>query len=447
MTVTVNDVRYVDVSGITDAAGLLSGVISRMRDQGQDFVDQVLTPVTAGRDWRGAGQPQACEVVSANAVAVVTAVSRFRVAVNTLHLFASTIGDCARKVGSVAEQAEAAHMVIAMNGSVDPGEDTSGDRKERAAGWTKTLQAELHRAERFDQICADTLHRLAGRDTGSGKGYALPVFSQYAGNDLLRRSVAAWNQEYKPDWTPFANGFDLGDTAWWEATGAICPPGGGKDGGGFLLGPDMRFYPIVDVDDTTETEGGGWHTLYARRGYDDFAPDPSLDAVAGSAIIGGSIAGGNYGQGGITDGVLTRALRYGGPVRPILDDPGQPYPKRRDTAGYEPGQEPGKPTWGRNPGSPPARPVPNSLGGLQIADSAADGAVRASHIADGHRFAYETVFQQNDQGEIRAVVKTYQVRTDVAGNAVVQSTSSHLGDDGRWEHEPMRTPPTVSRGR
>lgn len=419
MTLTVDDLRHADTGGVAAAAGLLAGVTNRLQGHGTTFVDKVLTPVRAGEEWTGAGQPEALEVVSADAIAVATAASRLQLAVNTLYLFSQIIGASARTVGSIAGQAEAAKMHVALDGTVDPGDDTSGDREERAEGWTKALQGELRRAERIDQISADTMRRLAGHDTRNGKGYTLPVFSEYAGNNLLQRSTAAWKLPYRPEWKPYSNTFNAH--------------------GGYLLGPDNRLYPIVVVTDTRQTEDPRWHTIGTRKGYDDFAPDPTGDVANGIAIFLGKLAGLGA-KGYPVDGERTKTLRFGGPTAPTVGDTGVPYPKRPGTEGYKPGEHPGQPDLGRTPGARPANPVPNSLGGLQLIGAAGEGAVLASRVDDGHQYAYETVYQQDDKGHLRAVVKTYQVQADDQGVPKVYSTSAHVGEDGTYEHHPLDTP-------
>lgn len=100
-------------------------------------------------------------------------------------------------------------------------------------------------------------------------------------------------------WSPYANLRPGSVEAWDRAVGflGICTVGGATyfyGGGGFIIGPDGREYPLVDptvnqggksyqgdapfssgdIDDL-DGRDGGWQTLYSLNGVDSFGPAPS----------------------------------------------------------------------------------------------------------------------------------------------------------------------------
>ncbi|MQA05622.1 MAG: hypothetical protein GEV07_23850 [Streptosporangiales bacterium] len=420
MSLTISDVRYAKVSGLTDAADGLSRACRQLRTAGAEYFAEVVHPLLRKDGWRGTGQPAAAEVASADGLAIYTAISRLTVARNTLRLAASVLGGCKSKIDTVATRAENAQMTVHSDGTVDPVFD-AGDREADAKAWTKTLQAQLRRAETFDHVCAVALTRLAGRKAGKKDGYALPVYSAYSSPNLFRRARAAYQENYGAGWKPTANTHDLGSRAWRAAlpAGLPCTPDGkrGVAGGGFLLGPDMRLYPIVAVSDTRHTGDDGWRTVSVRLGLDSFDLSPEETRRLQEQVFTGAVLGASYGRAGYVDPQLTRAIRHRGERPPSL--PGQAPTDR-----LPPGRDL-DPRYGR-------------LNGALLPAQLADAVVQAQKISNGNVYAYETVFQQNGQGELRAVIKTYQVR-----DGKLESTSSFVDRHGNYVAGEMEVPPAM----
>lgn len=425
MTITPQDLRFAGTDGVQAAGMLLGRVAHQLYRQGIAYSRKVLLPVRKKHGWSGAGQPQASVVVAADGLAIHTAASRIRLAANTMQLWATTISACSKAVDTTMTKAEKRDMTVASDGTVTPGDDATDEDEKRARRYTKTLHHELKQARRIDRICTETLRRLCGHKANGHKGYALPVYSTHVGNRLYERSAAAYNQDYTTDWNPYRSRVQLGNGAWLKAIGPLPPCVLGKPGPyrrtgtGFVIGPDMRLYPIALVQSQSQTDGrDGWRTLFTRSGHANFAPDPTHDRQQAGLILLGALAGADYGENRGPSGPLTSRLNPNADAPPNLPSNPGAYPSRG--GGYD---------------------DPVQLTAVQAANAAADGYARGNQVSARNYYAYTTVFQQDAHGNTRAVIRTYQVSYGPDGAPVVTPTDGYLDKNGEYHqaayHEPV----------
>lgn len=432
MTITIQELRFAGTDGATAAGTLLAKVAQHLYHQGAAYSRKVMLPLRQRKEWTGAGQPQADAVVAADGVAIYTAASRVQHAANTMRLFAAVIGLCKSTVDATMTKAESKGMTIASDGTVTPGDDAGDDEKKAADRYTKTLHKQLTQARHIDRLCADTLRRLCGHKAHGHDGYDLPVYSATYGNHLYERSAKAFNESYASKWNPYDFRYQPGRDEWWQALAGTFPPCvlGKPDavtgGGGFVVGPDMRLYPLVTVSSTNQTDGkDGWRTLFTRAGHKDLAPDPVRDRRAAMQLLFGALAGANYGSGtGAADKKLTQSLAVDAPVSPTLPRPLTTYPEREHGYGD-------------------AAAANTVMFPVQAVGAGLDGWERGQQVAGSHYYAYQTVFQQNDAGQLRAVVKTYQVVYDQNGVPAVAPTQGYLDSNGHYHHAPFHEPVTM----
>jgi hypothetical protein len=247
----------------------------------------------------------------------------------------------------------------------------------------------------------------------------------------------------------------------------------GWSGGGALVGPDGRKYPLVvpwirrdgrrytaDPDGpaaqaSVESLGGadlGWHEIAVRTGVDEFGvPAATVDKAAiviaglagkapqtvgrlrpdllgrlalspaGVAHLGSASASGKAGQ--VGTGQLPRGAllpTQDGGVRWVSDTS---VPGATDTRAVRRGFV-GDPPLGR------AVPVgPNVVG---LADQTLSAAGTAARLDDSRSAGYRVVFEENEDGRRRARMTLYQVRSDDNGTSVL-TTDATLAPTGELQ--------------
>lgn len=344
------------------------------------------------------------------------------------------------------------------------------ERAETDPAHADATLAESRRAVGLLAVAMETA-RAAWRRAGAAfdlVAYAMP--------DLARRMSG--DPGAGDGWRPSAALAALPGATWRSMVGVspVCVDAGWS-GGGALVGPDGRQYPLVvpwiardgrrytaDANGSTrpgavETLGGvdaGWHEIGTRIGIDEFGtPAAKVDKAAiivaglagkapqtigrlrpdllgrlslstdGVARLDGVPAGGKGAQSG-TAQVPRGALvpTQDGGMRWVGDTT---VPGATDTRAVRRGVI-GDPPMGR------AVPVgPNVVG---LADQTLSAAGTAARLDDNRGAGYRVVFEENEDGRRRARLTLYQVRSDDDGTQVL-TTDATLGPAGEVERSPV----------
>lgn len=434
---TVSELEGASLGGVRDAARAVRKAASHLRHEGTEYGRGVRTPLYRGEDWKGAGLHEAKAVVEADGLAIFTAASRLTVAANTMTSFADGIADCKATLNEQKASAEDEDMTVKNDGTVEPKESNS-QSDAAAKRYEKKIKQQLRMASRLDKVCAAALTRLTGKSAGGKSGYGLPVFSAYAGGDLLKRSRKAYSELY-------TNGPDLQATSFafssglWEdkavGTQQCMRKGDLPPGGGFILGPDMQLYPIATAKNVYDNQGDAkWHTIGSRVGmsYFDLPSKQDLDRARSGAIMVGAIDNGKVAQASWADAEQTRQA-YGmlanGSVVPSLPS-GTDVPR-------QPIQNTGRTNEG----------IDAKGGAFQIGMGATQGAVVAKHMDDNYAYAYRTTYQQSDDGQVRAIVERYKIGYDSNNERHLYAYSSRLGEDGHFQDSNLEHPNVPSMHR
>lgn len=417
--VTVSQLDTAVVSGIHEAAGAVWRVANDLYHEGTDFGRSVRTPLNGGEEWHGAGLAEAKSVVEADGLAVFTAVSRLQLAANTMRTFANGIGDCQRTLRQQMGLAYADDMTIDDDGTVDAGANADNDMHLKARQYEKKIKLQLRMAAKLDKVCSATLTRLTGQKADGQDGYDLPVYSPYAGGDLLKRSRHAYTEQYTlPNFSDINFAFRGSD---------------GRSPGGFVLGPDMRLYPVQPISNYADRfGGGGWHPIATQTGFDAFNP-PSESELrwARAAVLAGGVAGApyplRYADAEQTKKVADSLAGGGNPELPPTEGRNIPGAKLTDDQRTHIEWSGGRPTRTYEAPSGATR----YAGGPELVANAGKGAVISDHLDDTSKYAYRTTYQQNDQGQVRAVVERYQVGND-EGTPKLATQSGYIDENGKF---------------
>ncbi len=276
-------------------------------------------------------------------------------------------------------------------------------------------------------------------------------------------------------WRPSTGLVALPTAAWRSMVGAspVCVDAGWS-GGGALVGPDGRQYPLVVpwvtrdghryTADTDADAGGtgsatvasldgadtGWHELATRVGIDEFGP-PAATADKAAIVLAGLAGKAPQTLGRLRPDLLGRLDLSPAGVADLDAAPG--VPGRTGSAGT--GQLPrsalvptadGGIRWvgdtsakgatdpravrrgvvGEQPQGRAAPAGPNVIG---LADQTLAAAGTAGHLDDNRDAGYRVVFEENEDGRRRARLTLYQVRSDDSGTQVL-TTDASLTPDG-----------------
>jgi hypothetical protein len=248
--------------------------------------------------------------------------------------------------------------------------------------------------------------------------------------------------------------------AWTEAVfGPHCVSWGdaGYEGAGFISGPDGRRYPLVaphvvrdgrtyNADDgarpgqpsVLDLDGRdpGWMTIHEQIGVERWRDAPG---VAGRILAGiGASAAGS--PGGSTED----------DVRAVVITPGR-RPTLSESLVPSAAPAPNPPVY-----MPPAPPVPPPnkpdveyplgqtsvpAGAMNLAPVVLDGLVGAAHADLGSYDAYDIVFQENNDGRIRALYQRVFVGFDASSGAELSSvyvTGPERNDQVPIEYAPAK---------
>jgi hypothetical protein len=244
----------------------------------------------------------------------------------------------------------------------------------------------------------------------------------------------------------------------------------GYVGGGFLVGPDGRSYPLVEpyvvgpdgtrynADVVPQSVNGvgtlhgqdpGWRTLGVVSGMTELGPKAGNPTKAFSAL--GALAGG---PGPVTTAqpAWLESLRLNSSGYPTLaDEPqggvtsaGPPASGIRDAAPPHTQlvqDDLGRWTQADRAAVPAELPSRVRVGnGVALGENLFRGGVVLSHIDDSRVHAYQVSFQQNDDGRVRAVMNAYQVidNTKLGGTSHdIVPTHVSVGPDGNLVKTPM----------
>lgn len=222
-------------------------------------------------------------------------------------------------------------------------------------------------------------------------------------------------------------GFTLGDsvvaessdgTSWSSTVDFFGGDDAGYEGGGFVVGPDGREYPMVIP---TVTTADGTYTADAW-----VAPGEPAVANLGGADDGWEVVG--YASGvervqaapGALAIVLGGIAASTGLVRPAPPNSGLPsivmHPNGPPSLSEEP------------PTLPTTENTPDADGMSLLV---ADVAVMTVNMDNQTERAYQVIFEQNDDGRIRVRVETFTLWENTDGDIIINPQHLYVDADGR----------------
>lgn len=241
------------------------------------------------------------------------------------------------------------------------------------------------------------------------------------------------------DWTPGAHVRPGAPGDWLRAVNPSCIASGGAGyrGSGFIVGPDGRSYPLVapwvvrdgveyHADDGSPPGGPrvleldgrdpGWTTIFRHVGVERWREEPSAFErlwIGVGATVGGRLKGSTQSdveQLVVPLGAAPYFAPAPGPSRPSTEPSPPPYmvPTAPD---YAPPARPDTTYPGNNRAGAVSNAVPIAIDAMLGATSADQG----SHAA------YDVMFQQNEDGRVRALYRRVYVGFDENGRAYAQS--------------------------
>lgn len=206
-------------------------------------------------------------------------------------------------------------------------------------------------------------------------------------------------------------------TTWNEAVGHEGATVADYEGGGFVIGPDGRSYPIVIP---TVTTGAGTFTADAWTA----AGQPSVAELGGEdegwQVIG--YAAGDeqiQASAGVADYVLGGLAASGGLVQPALPTEGLAYIVMSPN---------GPPRLSATPPTLPTTANTPDADGVPLI--AADVATLALNLDNGTQRAFQVVLEQNDDGRVRARVEAYSLWATDGGEILVVPQHLYITPDG-----------------
>jgi hypothetical protein len=230
-----------------------------------------------------------------------------------------------------------------------------------------------------------------------------------------------------------------GDPDEWDRTvnGAVCRAGGIR-GGGFLMGPDGRRYPVV-VPEGGERHDPRWRVVAVEDGLADMRERTGwgMRLLLG---LGASALGANGQRLGArpaapeayADLVTPPVGTIHGAGRARVARPGRPVPPAPPEA-----PEPVRPGAAR---ADDTVAMPRVVGLASVAATAAAAARGVRAIEDQNVVATRVTYEVDDSGRRRAVVKVWQITEDDGGERRVGESYAWLGRDGKVALEAVPRP-------
>lgn len=395
--------------GLRRAAADLRKAAGQLVTAKSAMTSKVGSPITAGKGWLGAGQPEASVVVQVNTTAMGTANLRLDSGAAALDKMAAVLEAVFQVWKTYSENSD---YVISADGTVKtPGKDGDGSDAE----LTAQVKALLKRVDEADGELVGKLNAVVGE---------VPPVTTTASPGILQRAKDAYGDAKtdhqvdelpKPDWRP-----------WGNLLAGVLPAGlsfaGTRfySGGGFLVGPDGRRYPIVAPSFESDASGSsfgrrnarvwsqnggngwedlwdrdpGWFTVDERSGYTQLR-----EYATGKEIFGGAAA--KWMPNGAVDPEATRKLAEDGHVDLPPQKSAQGKPHGWDFESDKPLTDEGNPRY---------KATTRTRDALGEAIGIGDGAANAKNQADnGANYAYEAKFQENIDGRRRVVLEASQV--------------------------------------
>lgn len=361
---------------------------------------------------------------------------------NTSHASPRCVKDLLRAY----EQASADNFGVPPES--DPDESTELERSDNVDPYRQKLAAA--RDEVVRELNAE-YHRLEGWLDGEADRVSRMLTRGPNATDVRRM----WSAGMLPPYTPLIfPGLDLpgedlarlqfGDPSWSLADNiAINPSGDGPcTAYGWIRGPDGEWYPIAvpshaehDCDSpygclaNPNYEGsgvpyeGGWVTIHSRTGEFALGDAPGLDDTLAFALAGVQ----PYGPQSMGD---DQSLY-------LVMDPETGAVDLRD--GTEPqstpyGPESGGIDYPYHPSQQAAVDRAERYGGaLDLGIRIAEAGNSTQIVENGRHYAYQVVFQQDEDGYRRAVVLLNQAQYDQEGDPQVRQHLGRVNADGELE--------------
>ncbi|MQA78533.1 MAG: hypothetical protein GEV10_08650 [Streptosporangiales bacterium] len=454
-----------------DFAATRVGDAAKKAESGRSSFGTVRDGIAAGVGWSGTGQPAASLIVTAATTSMDTAAIRLRDVQTHLGAFSGAMAQAVAWWQEMSATLDKKKYAVADDGTVTlvPGVELA-DGDPSPGQLTSEVKQILSYLDAADETLTARL-KAAVTDP-------LPVVGTYATLTLSANATEAWLAAKGPNagmgpyatnpwdksWTPDGNVVSGTAGAWDLAVllGAPCLPGGvAYTGGGFLVGPDGKEYPVVTPQYAgkggelsghgpgAETLGGldtGWQTLATYTGYDQLG-EPLSTAEAGM-VIAGAIAGAQYQPYTTVNASATQSLvldEYGYPVAVADTPPGstaQPPGVPASTYTYVVTDGKGQPQVG-------SYTAPGMPGGnlVAVGTNVAEGLAAVDQADANSYYTYQVEFQQNTDGRVRAIYTAYQV-IDGPDGQYVQPYDVHFDEDGQMvlEEAGWTAPPPISEG-
>lgn len=423
-------VRYA-VQYVSDAATQV--------ETGRDLVETVSGPLGTGDGWGGAGQPASHAVVSANATSMQAAALRLRDVEGHLGAFKAAMTQAVTWWLAMEATLDETKYAVADDGTVTrlPDADLADDDPDPSQ-LTSEVKQILSYLDAADATLAAELTTAVTDPMPVTSADASPTLGIQAQQALTAAQGPMGPYAPNPwdkSWDPTENVGKGSATDWDLAVllGAPCLPSA-YTGGGFLVGPDGRTYPIVTVDPDDQTAAAldtGWQTLGTYTDYQQLE-DP-LSTADNILIAIGAAAGASYAPYATVNPSATKELANDlqAPVEETSSaNPGLPSSVPESSYTYVVTDGKGKPQVETY--TPPS----STIGaGLEVATNVVDaGSALAQADANTH-YTYQVEFQQNTDGRVRAVYTAYQV-IDGPDGQYVQTYDVSLGENGDPVLEP-----------
>lgn len=436
-TVALLDNLHAMIDAATAAADHAAKAASEIDRSRGDFRESVFLPITSSGIWDGTGQPEASTVVRVHERAQETAGIRLRQIDGALETFGMALRYAADRYGTfklnlprqfhVSDDGTVSGHTGVMSGADGPEASHQAELKE-ILGLVDDADAAL--IERLNALMDDPMPVLTTAAT--------PGILDAAGEAYLAAHGDGITPEWNDDWTIEGN-VRPGTQAEWQAAVGMGTGTCAYTGGGFLKGPDGRWYPIatpnLSIDGEQYSHGfevndlagadEGWQTIQTHMGF-GMLQDPESAGVKG-AIVLGILAGGSYKPVSSVDPRATAGLQVGADGYPV--------------AVGEPGDTPmSKPPGGKYGPDLPSMPGDKRVYGVTQGLEALNAAER---VDDNKSYTYRAEFQQNHDGRTRVVLTAYQVVNGPDGQSVVPY-DAHVNADGEMVMERARwnDPPT-----
>lgn len=512
-TITVSQLRGWRPEALNQAAADLRRAATRadeQRDALRGVWDKRLAPT-----WGGLAAHAGMEAAATQHETLLTLIDTLTGSAAVLVSAADAFRDAQRRLEDAVAMARSSDLTMAEDGQVaidatvysalqqaDPyALDAIRSTAERVSVMA---QSALRAAEDADHVAATQLAaaaelvqgiRLSMGSSGTGTRAVELTPAQLsslgrkvtdiAGKDLGPNgptAIAAWWQEHGDatgDWSP-VDKFVAGSSLAWSAavfapnllsctTGPGTTGSSGYAGGGFLIGPDGRKYPLVEPyitgpdgktinadvaasteHDVTTLDGRdtGWHDLGTVVGSDKFGTVGTTTKI----LAGLGVAAGGAGPITTAQPAWLNGLSIGHGGYAVVTDtpdslahsvqPGQGITEVNPAYQQVTTDERGRTTIVEEPANPAnygSRVV--TANGVALGINVLNGVSVAEHLDDSQIHAYQVTFQQNDDGRVRALMHSYQVvdNTQIGGGSHDLYSSYVTADsDGKPVYSPMK---------